>query len=116
MTALIVTALSRTLPLPPLFNLSFLSTRSLQLQPAARGHLVIPRRRVRLLPPSDQPQPSGPLSPAPLPPSPPPPYDDEYTRRFYRHVEEGTGCRHQLGDITGPGGIAKGVRAMNWWG
>ena len=35
-------------------------------------------------------------------------YDEEYVRRFYRHVEEGTGQRYQLGDIAGPGDTAKG--------
>lgn len=36
------------------------------------------------------------------------PYDPEYVDQFYRHVEEGTGRRYRLGDITGPGGAAKG--------
>ena len=35
-------------------------------------------------------------------------YDQEYIRRFYRHVEDGTGRRYRLGDLTGPGGAAKG--------
>ena len=35
-------------------------------------------------------------------------YDDAYVKRFYRHVEEGTGRRYRLGDLTGPGGAAKG--------
>ena len=35
-------------------------------------------------------------------------YDDEYTKRFYRHVEKGTGRRYRLSDITGRGGAAKG--------
>ena len=35
-------------------------------------------------------------------------YDDDYVKRFYRHVEEGTGRRYRLGDLTGPGGAAKG--------
>ncbi|MDE0261421.1 MAG: DNA methyltransferase [Bryobacterales bacterium] len=35
-------------------------------------------------------------------------YDDEYVKRFYRHVEEGTGRRYRLSDITGRGGAAKG--------
>ncbi len=36
------------------------------------------------------------------------PYDDEYIDAFYRHVERETGRRYRLGDITGPGGAAKG--------
>ncbi len=36
------------------------------------------------------------------------PYDQSYIDRFYRHVESGTGRRYQLGDLTGPGGAAKG--------
>ena len=36
------------------------------------------------------------------------PYDDEYVDDFYRHVEPETGRRYQLGDLTGPGGEAKG--------
>ncbi|MCI0342889.1 MAG: restriction endonuclease [Planctomycetales bacterium] len=36
------------------------------------------------------------------------PYDPEYVEQFYRHVEEGTGRRYRLGDLTGPGGAAKG--------
>lgn len=36
------------------------------------------------------------------------PYDESYTDNFYRHVEEGTGRRYRLGDLTGPGGEAKG--------
>ncbi len=28
--------------------------------------------------------------------------------RFYRHIEEGTGRRYRLADLTGPGGAAKG--------
>jgi len=31
-------------------------------------------------------------------------YDESYVRDFYRHVEEGTGRRYRLGDITAPGG------------
>lgn len=31
-------------------------------------------------------------------------YDEEYLRKFSRHVEEGTGRRYFLGDITAPGG------------
>lgn len=36
------------------------------------------------------------------------PYSKEYVDRFYRHIEPGTGRRYQLGDLTGPGGAAKG--------
>jgi adenine specific DNA methylase Mod len=34
------------------------------------------------------------------------PYDEEYVRQFYRHVEEGTGRRYRLSDLTAakPGG------------
>ena len=35
-------------------------------------------------------------------------YDEDYTDRFYRHVEPETGRRFRLGDLTGPGGAAKG--------
>ena len=35
-------------------------------------------------------------------------YDPAYVDAFYRHVEPGTGRRYRLGDITGPGGAAKG--------
>lgn len=36
------------------------------------------------------------------------PYEQSYVDKFYRHIEEGTGRRYFLGDITGPGGAAKG--------
>lgn len=36
------------------------------------------------------------------------PYDEDYIARFYRHVENGTGRRFRLDNLTGPGGIAKG--------
>jgi SAM-dependent methyltransferase len=36
------------------------------------------------------------------------PYDERYSDSFYRHVEPDTGRRYGLGDITGPGGEAKG--------
>ena len=36
-------------------------------------------------------------------------YDDKYVKNFYRHIEEGTGRRYRLGDLTGPGGAAKGT-------
>ncbi len=35
-------------------------------------------------------------------------YDQQYVDQFYRHVETDTGRRYRLGDITGPGGAAKG--------
>ncbi len=35
-------------------------------------------------------------------------YDEDYVDRFYRHVEPETGRRYRLGDLTGPGGAAKG--------
>ena len=36
------------------------------------------------------------------------PYDREYVDQFYRHVEPETGRCYRLGDLTGPGGAAKG--------
>ena len=36
------------------------------------------------------------------------PYKEDYTDSFYRHVEPDTGRRYRLGDLTGPGGAAKG--------
>jgi DNA modification methylase len=36
------------------------------------------------------------------------PYDKDYVEQFYSNVEEGTGRRFQYGDLTGPGGAAKG--------
>lgn len=36
------------------------------------------------------------------------PYNEEYTGTFYRYTEPDTGRRYRLGDITGPGGAAKG--------
>ena len=35
------------------------------------------------------------------------PYDEEYVKSFYRH-QDADGRRYQLGDLTGPGGAAKG--------
>lgn len=35
-------------------------------------------------------------------------YDPDYVEKFYRHVEEDTGRRYRLSDITGPGGASKG--------
>jgi DNA modification methylase len=34
------------------------------------------------------------------------PYDPGYVENFYRHIEEGTGRRYRLGDLTAPGGAA----------
>jgi DNA modification methylase len=36
------------------------------------------------------------------------PYDPEYVEQFYKYVEPKTGRRYRLGDLTGPGGAAKG--------
>lgn len=36
------------------------------------------------------------------------PYEDTYVKRTYRYVELETGRRYALGDLTGPGGHAKG--------
>ena len=36
------------------------------------------------------------------------PYDEEYVDSFYRFVEPETGRRYTTGDLTGPGGAAKG--------
>lgn len=36
------------------------------------------------------------------------PYDEDYVRDFYKHVEESSGRRFRLSDMTGPGGTAKG--------
>ncbi|HEV7660519.1 MAG TPA: site-specific DNA-methyltransferase [Allosphingosinicella sp.] len=38
------------------------------------------------------------------------PYDEGYVRNFYRHVEEATGRRYRLGDITAPGGASPAKR------
>jgi hypothetical protein len=35
-------------------------------------------------------------------------FDPEYIERFYKHIEPQSGCRYRLGDLTGPGGAAKG--------
>ena len=35
-------------------------------------------------------------------------YDPEYVSQFYKHQEPDTGRRYRLGDLTGPGGAAKG--------
>ena len=48
-------------------------------------------------------------------------YDQEYVEQFYRHVEPETGRRYRLGDLTGPGGAAKGnpsyevMGVMRYW-
>lgn len=36
------------------------------------------------------------------------PYDEKYVDDFYKYTEPGTGRRYRLGDLTGPGGAAKG--------
>jgi DNA modification methylase len=36
------------------------------------------------------------------------PYDEKYVNEFYRYVEPETGRLYRLGDLTGPGGAAKG--------
>lgn len=36
------------------------------------------------------------------------PYDDRYIESFYKYTEPETGRRYRLGDLTGPGGAAKG--------
>ena len=41
-------------------------------------------------------------------------YDQEYVDAFYRHIEEGTGRRYQLSDITAPGG-AKGAKGNPYY-
>ena len=35
-------------------------------------------------------------------------YDQQYVDRFYRHLEQGTGRRYRLDNLSGPGGAAKG--------
>lgn len=35
-------------------------------------------------------------------------YDEDYVRQFYKYEEKGTDRRYRLGDLTGPGGAAKG--------
>jgi hypothetical protein len=35
-------------------------------------------------------------------------YDEKYVKQFYKYVEPETGRRYRLGDLTGPGGKAKG--------
>lgn len=36
------------------------------------------------------------------------PYDEDYIGEFYRYVEEGTGRRYRLDNLSGPGGAKKG--------
>lgn len=36
------------------------------------------------------------------------PYDETYVQQFYKYIEPETGRRYRLGDLTGPGGEAKG--------
>lgn len=44
------------------------------------------------------------------------PYDQEYIDRDYRRVEEGTGRRFRISDMSGPGGAAKGNPAYEVMG
>jgi len=44
------------------------------------------------------------------------PYDRQYVDQFYRHVEPSSQRRYRLGDITGPGGAAKGNPAYEVMG
>jgi adenine specific DNA methylase Mod len=44
------------------------------------------------------------------------PYDPGYVEDFYKYVEAGTGRRYRLGDLTGPGGAAKGNPAYEVMG
>jgi len=44
------------------------------------------------------------------------PYDESYVEDFYKHVEPETGRRYQLGDLSGPGGEAKGNPAYEIMG
>jgi DNA modification methylase len=43
-------------------------------------------------------------------------YSEDYLREFYKYTEEGTGRRYRLGDLTGPGGAAKGNPAYELMG
>jgi DNA modification methylase len=43
-------------------------------------------------------------------------YDESYTSSFYKYVEKGTGRRYTLGDLTGPGGAAKGNPSFEIFG
>ena len=43
-------------------------------------------------------------------------YDQDYVDESYRHVEEGTGRRYRLDNLTGPGGAAKGNPAYEVMG
>jgi adenine specific DNA methylase Mod len=36
------------------------------------------------------------------------PYDESYMNAFYKYIEPESGRRYRLGDLTGPGGAAKG--------
>ena len=36
------------------------------------------------------------------------PYPEEYVQKYYKYVESKTGRRYALGDVSGPGGAAKG--------
>jgi DNA modification methylase len=49
------------------------------------------------------------------------PFSEEYLSSFYKYTEPGTGRRYRLGDLTGPGGKAKGnphyefLGVMRYW-
>jgi SAM-dependent methyltransferase len=43
-------------------------------------------------------------------------YDEEYTAGMYKHVEQETGRRYGLFDLTGPGGAAKGNPSYEFMG
>jgi DNA modification methylase len=44
------------------------------------------------------------------------PLPDSTVEKWYRYVEEGTGRRYNKGDVTGPGGEAKGCPVYEWKG
>jgi DNA modification methylase len=44
------------------------------------------------------------------------PYDEAYIQTFYSNVEPGTGRQFQYGDLTGPGGAAKGNPCYEFMG
>ena len=44
------------------------------------------------------------------------PLPESTARRWYRHVEEGTGRRYNKADVTGPGGAKKGNPVYEWNG
>lgn len=44
------------------------------------------------------------------------PYDEAYVKKWYRHVEPGTGRRYMSSPLTGPGGAAKGNPSYEFLG